>query len=461
MTEPSKDISRLAGTPDLDHLTRGSIFGALWKLAAPVVAGNILFTTLNLVDMFWIGQMGSDAALTAVFQSGRVMMVMFILMMGLVTGSSALVSRAIGERDLGRASEAVGQTILVGLMLWALIAASSWFMVRPIFEFIEASAQVQPIATSYMLIFLNFSGFAMFTFALSAVLQAAGDTRTPLIMAILATAINAVLDPVLIFWAGLGVDGAAWASVIARLVSCCFGFSVLFFGNRIIQLHWRQLLPRWRTIGRILAIGLPSSLQMMAYTVGQMFLLKYINPFGDAAAAGYGICQRLQMVTLIPGFGLGRASGVLVGQNLGAKKPKRAAKSAWMATGIFAATMAISGVALLLFNRPIMLLFKPTATEALLATGRQYLMFIVPAFIPISAGLILSMSLKGAADTASPFAITVTAVAILLGGAWFFSQQLGMGLNGVWLALLLAELTRGLLMIARFLQGKWKHKRTW
>ena len=448
--------------PDVDHLTRGGVGRALWKLSAPVVAGHILFTTLNLVDLAWIGQLRQPAITAAVFQSSRVIMVVQVVLMGLITGSSALVSRAIGERDVNRAAEAVGQTILMILLFWALVAATSWLFARPVFDLLGAPTAVAEPASRYLLILLSFSGMLGFQFALSAVLQSAGDTRTPLIMSIIATGTNAALDPLLIFTANLGVAGAAWATVIGRFVSVAYGFVVLFAGSRVIRLHWRQLLPRPGTIWRMVAIGLPTAVQSAVRHMGGLIVLMFVNPYGAEVAAGYGICQRIQMVPMIPGFGLGRSAGVLVGQNLGAGKPRRAAHSTWLAAAWFTGVMIVAGGAMLIFARPLIRLFLADAPEATVAAGRHYLMFIVPAFIPIAVGLTLALAMRGAADTVSPLVITSIGMVVILTGAALLGQKDGpMGLNGVWLSMLVGESLRGGIMILWFLRGRWKHKRAW
>jgi putative MATE family efflux protein len=466
MGEPPREIQRLAvdiepAEPQPDHLTRGGIGAALWKLSAPVVLGHVLFTTLNLVDLMWIGRLGQAAATAAVFQGGRVTMVMSVVLMGLVTGSSALVSRAIGQRDVGRAAEALGQSILMILGFWALVGGTAWLFARPMYVFLGAGPKVADLGTGYLLILLSFSGMMGFQFALSAVLQSAGDTRTPLIMSIMSTLINAALDPVLIFLAGMGVAGAAWATVIARVASVAYGFIILFTGSRVIRLHWRQLLPRPGTIWRIVAIGLPTSLQSAVRHIGQLIVLMFVNPYGEQVMAGYGICQRIQMVPMIPGFGLGRSAGVLVGQNIGAGKPHRAVRSAWLTAAWFAGIMAVTGAVMLIFARPLIRLFLADAPEATINAGQSYLSFIVPALIPIAVSITLALSMRGAADTVSPLVITLIGMGIILLGAWWLGRPAVLGLHGVWLSMLVGECIRTVLMVAWFLRGGWKHKRAW
>ncbi|KPJ65045.1 hypothetical protein AMJ44_11215, partial [candidate division WOR-1 bacterium DG_54_3] len=202
-------------------LTSISISKGIWVLAIPAIASNILQSAFNLVDMAWVGRLGA-AALAAVSMSGTILMIVMFLMLGVGMGTTAMVARFVGAKQTPKADNAAMQSLILGFIGSILFAGIGYYLSPWILGVLGADPEVTRLGTGYLQI--TFLGVIVmfYMFLISAVLQGAGDTVTPMLILAIATLINIILDPFLIFGIGffpkLGVNGAAWATVLSRAI---------------------------------------------------------------------------------------------------------------------------------------------------------------------------------------------------------------------------------------------------
>ncbi|OGC23702.1 hypothetical protein A2291_04030 [candidate division WOR-1 bacterium RIFOXYB2_FULL_42_35] len=442
-------------------LTTGSISKNIWILAIPMIISNMLQAGLNLVDMFWVGRLGA-AAIAAVAMSGSLLMIVMFIMIGVGIGTTAMVARAIGENDQAKADNAAMQSLILGFFSSIILALIGYFSAPFLLKLLGADAEVLTLGLGYMRILFVGVNVIFYIFFITAILNGAGDAATPMIIAIIMTVANIILDPLLIFGIGpfprLGVDGAALASVLAEGIGSIIALEVLLRGRSRVHVRLQYLRVNFLIIFQILRIGVPASAQMILRGFLNLALIVVVAGFGTQAVAAFGVCIRFNMLALMPGFALGMAAATLVGQNLGAKKPERAMASAWLATGYYAVFMGAMTVLFLIFAPSVIAFFNNDAQ--VVEIGTNYLRISAWGYVFVALGIVLSRSLSGAGDTIVPLIITFVALWLVqIPLAFYLSRFTSLNLDGVWVAILVAYLLQGTMTAIWFQMGKWKAKK--
>ena len=442
-------------------ITEGPILRSINRLAAPMVAAAILSNLQSVINLFWVGRLGSDAV-ASVAIAGTILMILFPLLMGLSTGTVALVARAAGSQRWNDAGEAASQSILLSAALGLATAGIGWYYSSALFRLLGAEPAVIAHGVGYLRVFLlgSFTGFILFTG--NAALQGAGDTVRPMYLMALSNILNILLDPVFIFGLGpfprMGVSGAALASVLSQTIAAVAAIHLLFSGKTPLALQFSQWKPNLSLSWRLLRIGIPGSGMMFSRSLMSAVLMRVVADHGTAAVAAYGTGLRFHMLILMPAFAIGGAAATMVGQNLGAGKPQRAHKAAWLATGIDSLIMVLSALVLMFFAAPLIRLFN--SDPQVVAIGAQYLVIVSPFYVFAAIGIVLSRALNGAGDTMAPMFITILTL-------WGLQVPLAVGLSklwypatyGIWWAIAAAMVVNGLLTAAWFQTGRWRHKK--
>ncbi|MFH1476618.1 MAG: MATE family efflux transporter [Verrucomicrobiota bacterium] len=439
-------------------LTTGPILKNLLKLAGPMFASAMLQNFQSLVDLFWVGKLGSNAV-AALAMSGTILMLLFPIVMGAATGTVAMVSRFVGAGRLDEASDTAGQSLLVALMIGVGTGLIGWFFADDLCRLLGAEESVSRLAREYLSI--SFLGcFTIFVlFIGNSALQGAGNTILPMFAMLLANVINIVLDPVLIYgllgFPEMGIRGAAWATLIAQAVAA--GLVVVFLSRGVGGLHVRA--SRWRLqpalVWTLMRIGIPSSGQMLSRGLMAMILMRIVALCGTAAIAGYGIGMRFHMIILMPAFVLGNAAATMVGQNLGAGKPERSRSAAWLASGIDVMIMAVSAVLMLAFAPLFVRWFD--ANPEVVSVGASYLRTVSPFYVFVALAIVLGRALDGAGQTMATMIFTVTSLwGLQVPLALFLSRVIQPATQGIWWAIGIAMTVHALMVTGWFLTGRWK-----
>ncbi len=438
-------------------LTTISITKGLFLLAVPMIVSNVLQTAFNVVDMIWVGRLGASA-LAAVAMSGQIIMVVMFVMIGIGVGTTAKVARAIGEKDRDKADNVAMQSLILGFFGSIIFAVIGYYVSPWLLEVLGAQPDVVALGTSYLRI--TFLGVIVmfYGFLISAILQGAGDAVTPMLILAGATVLNIILDPIMIFWLGWGVNGAALATVISRALGSLAALEVLLRGRSRIHVKVTYFKIDWEAIRSILLIGFPASIQMTLRGAVGIVLIAVVASFGTYAVAAYGVGLELWMIAMMPGFALGMSAATLVGQNLGAKQPDRAALSAWTAAGYYTVFMFFMCL-LFLTAAPYLVMMFNTEPEVV-RIGSSFLRIAALGTIFVAPSLILGRSMSGAGDTTAPLVITfITLWIIQIPLAFILARFTSLGLTGIWVAILTAYLSQAVMTITWFQVGRWKQKR--
>lgn len=441
------------------NLTEGSIVRNIWFLSLPTIITNGLWDLFNIVDMIFVGKLG-PTAIAAVSICGIMMGIIFTIAVGITTGSIALIARFFGAKDYESAQRVVVQTLILALLASIAIGAAGFLLAKPFIELLGATGDVVTFGTIYFKI-VSIGSFTIFlTFSLASALRGAGDAVTPMKALIVATVINIGLDPLLIFgisiFPSMGVAGSALATIIARGVGMTILIVVFLRGHSYFHLKLKDFVIDLHMIWRILRIGFFGSLQVLLRNLSMLILVKIVSQFGTNAIAAYGICMRLRLVTMMPGFGFSQASAVLVGQNLGAKKPDRAARSAWITVGFYEIIMVIFASILMGFAPHIIGVFN--STLEVITIGSQLIRIISLSLVFVAVSLVIGRSFNGAGDTVSPMLITGFSLLLFqIPLVIFLSSHLAT--LGIWIGIAVADVLQAALMGGWFLVGKWKKKK--
>ncbi len=310
--------------PDSPHsssaqLTQGPVGRTLVQLTLPMIVGILSFIAFNLVDTYFVGQLGS-AQLAALGFTFPVILFVASLAMGIGIGVVALVSNSIGQSNWERAARETTDSLILGVVLVMALSTLGYFTIDPVFTLLGADATTLPYVREYMEIWYFAMVFVVIPVIGNNAIRSTGDTRTPTYIILGAVLINAILDPILIFGWGpfpaMGLRGAALATAISRALIMVLSLYVLIVRERLITTNtsWSAFKSCSRAI---LFIGLPAASARMINPLGIGILTAILAGINPAAVAAYGVGTRLESLALAVVMALSSALGPFIGQNLG------------------------------------------------------------------------------------------------------------------------------------------------
>lgn len=440
----------------------------VFLLALPAVGEQLLNTTVGLVDVYLVGHIsgesaaylgyGSAAALTGVGLANQITWLITMLFAAVAVGSTALIARAVGAKDDELANLALRQSLLVGGAMGLLGMLLSLLLAAPAMALLGAPAEAAPIGTDFLqLVALTFLPAALL-FVGTAALRGAGDTRTPLLVMLGVNAINVLVSWLLINGQFglpiLGANGAAWGAALARGLGGVAVLVVLLRGRGLLRLTW-NLQPHWQTVRRIVAVGAPSGAEQLVFQGALLLFVRLITGLGTAAYAAHNITITIESVSFLPGMGFAVAATTLVGQNLGARKPDDATRGAHEAALQGGAFMSLLGLVMIVFPVPLLALFSND--PSVVAAGIWPLRLAGLAQPALALSFIYSGALRGAGDTRWPlYTKIISTWGLRLPLALLLVPLAGLGLGGIWLAMVSDFFMQGLLAFWRFRRGAWK-----
>lgn len=310
-------------------LTIGDEKQLLKTLTIPMIFGVLGLVAFNLADTYFVGRLGTTqmAALTFTFP---VVLVLNSLNLGLGVGASAVISKAVGEKNHEKIKRLSSDSLTLGVTFAIIAILIGLMTIEPVFRSLGADDSVMPYIKDYMSIWYLGVPFVVIPMIGNSIIRALGDTKTPSIVMLVAAIGNIILDPLLIFgiwiFPEMGVKGAALATVFSRSITFSVGLYVLIIREKVVTpkaVHFKTLLNSWK---EILFIGLPNAIARMVLPIGLGIITGLISTYGHEAVAGYGIATRIEYFALAIVQALSSVIPVYVGQNFGAKKMDRIRK---------------------------------------------------------------------------------------------------------------------------------------
>ena len=443
-----------------DNITEGPIVRTVFTLAVPVVLGMFMEFALSSTDYYWVGRLGPYAQ-DAVTSSMVIMWTVFCTISLVSVGLTALVARYVGAKDTVRASFYIKQGFVLAVVLGLAFSAVGYTGTPSVLTFMRTSDTTHAIAVPYLRIFFLSAILFFMVDTTYAVFRASGDTKTPMKVGGMIVLINMALDPLLIFGWGpfpaLGVTGASVATAIAILIGVVVIITRMFtsgVGYKIVDFgKTRASISEMLKIARI---GLPITTQQFGFVFVYWFLIRIVHEYGEEAAAAMGIGNRMESFSYLTCYGFSLAASTMVGQNLGAKKPDRAAHCAWGATGVAIAITFVISALFILMPRTIASIF--TDNPRVLSIAVDYLIILGISQSAMAVEIVLEGAFGGAGDTVPPMAVQLPLSALRVPMAYYLCFNLDWGINGVWWTLTITSLMKAVTLAYWFKRGNWKTK---
>jgi putative MATE family efflux protein len=447
-------------------IVEGPLLPAVWMIAWPTMLQSVIGGLQGIVDHAMVGHYVGYEGNAAIGVSWQIFLVVVVFIGSLFTGMSVLVARFAGADDPDRADRAVFQAFMTAAGLAFCVLAPIGFLTAPaLLDIVNATPAVQAEALPYLRIMFVFSGGMLTFFMVGGALRAAGDARTPLRLGIVATALNLVLNVILIRGLGpipaFGTRGAAMGTVIAMGLVAVYSIERLWTGSWVVRFPPNtSFRPDWDIIRALFRFGLPTGIQGVAMNVGGVLLLAFIGslPQSAQAQAAFTISYT-QLFSLITwtSVGLMGAAATVAGQNLGAGQAQRSAAAVHVAARMGGGVALAVGALFLLAPRMLLGIFGMDDPEVV-SLGVQLLGYLSVSGIFIAVALAYTGGLQGTGDTRSPLYISIISQIVIPLGMCFLIQTFGtLTPADIWLAIVIGHVTRATLSMARFRQGHWQH----
>ncbi|MGH2602545.1 MAG: MATE family efflux transporter [Dehalococcoidia bacterium] len=418
------------------------------SLATPIIGENLLQTAVGAVDTFLVARLGA-AAVAGVGTGFEIVFFIISILSAIDIGATVLVSQAIGAGERNRANHLARQAIVWGLVLAIPVSIGMFYATPTIIGLFGTAPDVATAAITYLQIITATSVVLFLSFVCGAVLRGAGDSRTPLVAAIMANIVNVVVAYVLIFgnfgFPALGVAGSAAGAVAGRALGATFMLLVMATGRKAISLHgtwgWR---PRPGIAKQLFTLGVPAALEQMLSSGAFMTLIAVVALIGTPALAAQQLAFTALSIAFLPGIAFSIAATALVGQSIGARVPADAS-NAWQISLRWAvAWLGTGGVLVFLFADRLMGIFS--GDPEVIAAGVSALRALSFALPFWAIWFVSSGSLRGSGDTRTPLIIGASTMWLSVLLAWIGVRWFDGGLGWVWLAFVLTTTPAALLM---------------
>jgi putative MATE family efflux protein len=446
-----------------ERITNGPVFKTLIILALPIIVGNLLQSVLEIVDLHFIGGLGNETK-AGVSMSGYIMMVLMTVIIGLVTACNAFIARAYGAKRYSEAGQIIWHAILIGIGFSIILALIGQLFAHDILAMMGATGGALESGTVFLQILTTFSFTMIVLFILQGMFQSTGDTITPMLILVLTNVVNIFLNPTLINGfeplgiPGFGVAGSASATVIARSLGVIVLLWLLMRNTRNGKITALSL-PKHKGIDlhlvrKIVAVAIPSSIQSGVRSVAFLIMMSLVATYGMIAVSAYGIVARLEMVALMPGFGIAAGVAIMIGQNLGARKIERAEKAVNCGLLLYGALMLCVAVIYALYCEPIVLFFDPSG--AAVPVAERFFHTVTPTYLFLAMGIIFSFSMNGAGNTRPPMIGSLVAQLIVQVSLAAYVVFAGYPIEYVWYTVIVGNMLMFVLMFLFYRRGSWK-----
>jgi putative MATE family efflux protein len=418
-------------------------------LAVPAMIENILQTVVGFVDTLFVAKIGLNEV-TAVGVANAILAVYIAIFMAVGVGTSSLIARSIGAGDMEKAKSIARQSTVISVFLGLLFGLITLFFSESLLRLMGAESEVLADGVTYFRIVAIPSIFIALMFTFGSILRAAGDTKTPMKVSWWINIIHIGLDYVLIFgimgYDGLGIAGAAWATVIVRII----GTLALYYYIRKSSVAFNLLgSGSIKSAKSILTLSTPAAIERLIMRLGQVLYFGLIVKIGSDTFAAHSIAGNIETFSYMPGYGLAVAATTLVGQSIGAKRSKEAYQYGILTAWVAVIFMSFIGVLLYVLS-PWFATWFTTDKDAvdMVVTALRIDAFAQPA---LAIGLVLAGALQGAGDTKSPMystAIGMWVIRVL--GVYILGIHFGLGIAGIWISIALDLYVRAIFLFYKF-----------
>lgn len=428
------------------NLTEGSISKALIKLAFPIIATSFVQVAYGLIDMMWVGRLGSGAV-AAVGTVGFFTWLANAIIIIPRTGAEVGVAQAIGRDDHQEIASQIRHNIQMIVFLSIIYGLGLIALRRPLINFYHLGEYISAQARTYLVIVSIGMIFFSINPVFTGIFTGAGDSRTPFRVNAIGLILNIVLDPILIFGLGpipaMGIAGAAIATVLAQLTATLVFIyeakkrSELFSEVRL----WKK--PDFIRIKKIFSLGLPVSVQSAFFTLIAMVIARIIAEWGPLPIAVQNVGSQIESISWMTAGGFQSAMSAFVGQNYGAKKSERVYRGYFVGLGIISILGIVATVLLIFGARPIFSIFL--AEEEAIIIGVSYLRILGLSQLGMAIEILTAGAFIGQGKTGPPAIVGIVFNFLRIPLALVLSAT-SLGLDGVWWAISISSILKGVVL---------------
>ena len=384
---------------DVD-MTQGSITKHLINFSLPLLLGNLFQQLYNMVDTWVVGNYVSNEAFSAVGTVGPVINTLIGFFLGLSSGAGVVISQYYGAGREEKVRQAVHTALMLTLVLGVVFTAAGIAMTPLMLQLMKTPAEVAPEQVAYLRIyFAGVMGLLLYNMG-SGILRAVGDSRRPFYFLVVSAVLNTVLDLLFVIKFHMGVEGVAYATIIAQAVSAVLTLWVLMRAEGGIRLELRALRFTWSVLRQIVAVGIPAALQMAITAFSNVFVQSYINYFGPDCMSGWTAYTKVDQLVILPVQSISMANTTFVGQNLGVGDTPRAKKGVRISLWLSVAVTAVLLIPVLLFAPDLTAFFNSKAE--VVSYGALLLRLLSPFYFFFCINQIYAGALRGAGNSQMP-----------------------------------------------------------
>ncbi len=441
--------------PDLIH---GDLWRAMLRFSVPLIASNLLQAVYNIVDMIIVGRFAGSAGLSAVSIGGQVTMVALCIVMGIANAASVLASQLVGARRQGELPALLATMNRVFALFALALTALAWVFTRPLLTALNTPPESYAQAIWYLRICMAGTVFVYLYNLMTGVLRGVGDAKTPLLLVVVSSIVNLLLDLLLVGAFHWGAAGAAAATAFSQMLCCALIFPLSRKRHAFLAPPQGGFRFDREKLGVLLKIGLPQSVQFTLTELSFLLIAGVVNRFGVYASAAAGAVARLGSFAVLASKAMMGAIITVTGQNIGAQQPSRALRG--MGIGILYALPISLVFFVLSLLRPELMLGIFTTEPPVISAGAPYLKALALSFVLESVMFCMMGLLTGAGHTMVTLSCAlVSAFVVRYSLARLFCITLGMGFVGVGWAYPFAPAASLLICTAFLLTGRWKTNR--
>lgn len=439
-------------------LTTGSVPRQLITFALPIFMGNLVSTGYNIVNAAWVGNLLGGNAVGAVAVVFPIIMILWALTNGICTAASILIARSYGEGTRDQIQAVVNNAWTVACVLSVVVTCAGFFWAGDILRLMGTPSELLGMSTGYLR--LTFLGFAFMCISnlVIAILRGIGDTATPMVFMIIASIINAVLDPLLIMGIGpfpkLGLNGTAVATLFATGLATIAGLIYIKRKYRGMSVNFTGFALGRKMLSTLLAIGFPAFVQQALLSVSAAFVIFYVNGFGAAAIAAYGVTSRIDSLAIMPAVAIFLSVSMLTAQNIGAGKLERINEIFKWGVLLNCIVIAIISVLVVTLAGRVMHLF--VADEAIIVIGARYLAIVGLSYLLFAVSFISNGVINGSGKTVVTMLISFCSLCLVRVPLAAVLARTSLGISGIWLAIAISYAITTVMSLGYYYSGRWK-----
>ena len=426
------------------RLGEDSIKSLLWKFSIPAIVGMLVHALYNVVDRIFIGRAVGSIGIAGISVAFPMMIIMMAFGMLIGIGANSLISIRLGQQRKAEAEKVLGNACVLFVIISFALTVLGLVFITPILKLFGASAEILPYSRDYLRIILLGSVFQSIGFGMNNFIRGEGNPKIAMFTMLIGGFLNMILDPIFIFGLGMGIKGAAIATVISQAVSSLWVLSYFLGSRSLLKVHLRNFRLEQRIVTGIMAVGsAPFAMQLASSVIISLFNHQLRIYGGTVAISVMGILFSIFMLIMMPVIGISQGAQPIIGYNYGARNFDRVIKTVRLAA-VAATSVTLTGFILgMVFPSCIISAFN-TKDTALIALGAHAMRIFFIMLPVIGFQIVSSNYFQAVGKPRQAILLSLSRQVFLLIPSLLILPGF-MGLNGVWLAGPVSDLGSALL----------------